>query len=219
VRPSAARPLAWPLLLLAFGPGLAAVVVFLARSGDAAQRFQMGAVGLVVAAVGACWCLRPSRARVGAAVGGVVLLTMLHVVAGGRQPLSFLGLAVSVTAAAGGVAALGRRSGLPWPAAGAVAMTALAAAWTGLLWADLIAERVPQAERAAVRRAVLAGDALTALAYGPADHDRLHEPAIYGRVPLASSVMGMPDVGRAAWGHALVAVLAVGLAAGPRRRR
>lgn len=189
------------------------------REDGPARLFQMGAVGLVVAAAAASWCLRPARARIVAALAGTLLLALLHLLAGGRDALGLLALVASAVAAAAGIAALGRRLGLPWAGAGALALTMLVGAWTGLLWADAVAARAPSAERSTVRRAVLSVDALTALAYGPADHDRLHEPDIYARVPLASSVVGMPAVGRVALGHALVALVAVLLAAGPPRRR
>ncbi|MHC5012866.1 MAG: hypothetical protein ACYTG6_18295 [Planctomycetota bacterium] len=207
----------------------AAVVVSVSAIADdgGAGRFQADLGGLVAAVLlGAFGTPRPASAALrlpAAALLAGLAHFLLGGTAGSTAALAFLYLAVS--AGAGGWAALGRRVGAPDVPAGAVAAVLLFTAMAGLLWADPVAQRLPRPRRHAFRQSVLHVDPALALAYDASRFDRLHDPEIYVRVPLASSFIERPHAGPTgalwlAWGllaWASAAALRARAAAGAHR--
>jgi hypothetical protein len=170
-----------------------------------------GVGGFLLRAVSAL----PVRIGVGALAAGLAHL-LLSGSPGGGAALALLVLAVG--AAAGGLAALGRRGGCPPFAAGTIGAVVLWVAMTGLFWADPVAQLLPRAARRPLVEAVLHVDPATAAAYSAAGFDRLREPRIYAEVPLASTMTATPRATTTALGWIGVAGLAWALASiRPRR--
>jgi hypothetical protein len=141
-----------------------------------------------------------------------------HALLGGGGLPAFALLVLAVGAAASGLAAVGRVVGAGAAGAGAAGAGVLWVAMTGLLWADDVAAGLAPARRHPFRQAVLHLDVATAAAYDAARHDRLREPAVYERVPLATSLVEPPAAlpTGAAW---LALGVCAWLVAVPLRRR
>jgi hypothetical protein len=135
--------------------------------------------------------------------------------------LALVTLSLAVGFAASALAALGRRSSCPAPAAGAVAAAILWTAAMGVWWVDGVAARVPPARRGALRQAVLRLDFVTAAAYGPAAFDRLRSPAVYEATTVGSLALRAPTVPdtSALWAGFAAAAGLASLAAGRRPTR
>lgn len=152
--------------------------------------FQALAAGLLVAAALVAWtAARPTRTALAADAAGLASILLVGMLLGAQGVLGLGVLVAGVALLAGGFAALARGLRVPWAGAGGVGLLAVVVVSTALFWADAFADRRPPEVRGVTRLEVLDHDPLVALAYGVARHDRLHERAIYGRVPLASSTV------------------------------
>ncbi|MDA1193956.1 MAG: hypothetical protein O2894_02120, partial [Planctomycetota bacterium] len=209
-QPSVGRR-AW---LLTVVPALFAVATTFVGVGGPSGVFQADLAGLALLAVLGGFTAPLDRTAVLRLTAAVALLAPAHLLAGGALvgvgPLA--ALAAGVVCAAAGLAALGRAVGAPLATAGVVATAVLVVAMLGLLWADELGDRLPVEQRFRFKQAVLHVDAATACAYDVAQFDRLHDPAIYARIPLASGAVRAPHAlpTGALWGVVgLVAALAV----------
>ena len=85
--------------------------------------------------------------------------------------------------------------------------------------ADPVARLAGEAEGYRLRQELFAWDLPTAYAYDALAHDRLHEPAVYEEVPLASSVIRLPTFASVSVRFGVLAALLWGLACFRERRR
>lgn len=175
--------------------------------------FQADLVALVIATACGAFLVRLRLRSLLALVAGAGFAGCAHaIVAGfaGAPLLALLALAVSLAAA--GLAALGRAVGTPALTAGALGASVLWVAMTGLFWADPVAGTLGRGERFPFRQAVIHLDPATACAYDVAKFDRFHDPRIYREVELAASTIRQPSAGPTGLAWLVVGLLALGMA-------
>jgi len=175
-------------------PPLVALVIAGGSPASGRELFQAHLGALVAASAVCAFAVRVRGVDVVAMGVGVLLCVLLHLVWHGTAgALALTVLIAGSAAAASGLAAVGRAIGTPALPAGALGAAVVWVAMTGVFWADDVAASLPYGKQHAFKQAVLHADAATACAYGVADFDRLHDPVVYGKVELASSLLTRPD--------------------------
>ncbi len=174
-------------------PPLVALIVA-GGSPDGGRELFQAHLGALVAASAICaFAVRARRLDAAAVVVSALLCAVLHLIWHGDGAFALAVLIVGVGAASSGLAAVGRGIGTSALPAGALGAAAVWVAMSGVFWADDVASSLPYGKQHAFRQAVLHADAATACAYGVADYDRLHDPLVYAKVELASSLLSRPD--------------------------
>ncbi len=188
--------------------------------GSASRRvFHADVIAMIAISLGACFLVGALRRRLTTIALAILLVTLIRMLfLGFDGALAWLAIAFLVTCVALGLARVGWLAGLSAVQAGVAPSLVLIIASVGIYGIDAIGETADVSERFPIKQALLNMDPATTCAHEASQHDRLHDPLIYDRVDVASSLVTPPTLRNFvfAWGPCALILLVIALLPGRR---